>query len=79
MKCYKCGVEVEPGLHRCPFGNPVFYGPPGSYAPIDPTQKKKPYKKPELRVYGDIRGMTESHIRGSMHDSSHGMRAHKTA
>lgn len=35
--------------------------------------KKKPYKKPELRIYGDIRGMTESNrVRGGRHDRGHG-------
>lgn len=36
-------------------------------------KKKKPYTKPELRIYGDIRGMTEStRSRHSRHDSGKG-------
>ena len=26
MRCYKCGIEVVPGIHKCPIGNPVRYG-----------------------------------------------------
>lgn len=27
---------------------------------ISPEAKKKPYKKPEVRVYGDLRGITQT-------------------
>lgn len=40
---------------------------------------KKPYTKPVLRVYGDIKNMTETSTMG-MHADAHGRRSiHKTA
>ncbi|HEX8807768.1 MAG TPA: hypothetical protein VF760_02100 [Xanthobacteraceae bacterium] len=41
--------------------------------------KKKPYSKPVLRIYGNIRDMTETSTMG-MHADAHGRRSiHKTA
>lgn len=46
-----------------------WIGMQGDIAP----KKKKPYTKPKLTCYGDIRGMTESNrVRGGRHDRGHG-------
>jgi hypothetical protein len=46
---------------------------------LDNARKKKPYTPPHLRIYGDIRKMTETSTMG-MHRDAHGMRStHKTA
>lgn len=43
-------------------------------------EKKKPYEKPNLRVYGDIRALTQSAGTASMMaDGGMGMAANKTA
>lgn len=42
-------------------------------------EKKKPYEKPNLRVYGDIRALTQSAGSASMMaDGGMGMAANKT-
>lgn len=41
-------------------------------------KEKKPYSKPKLTHYGNLRTDTQGSIRGKHHDSHHG-RLHKTA
>lgn len=71
---------------------PGVYGPPKYDALRCPNEavegskycercktKKRPYKKPELRVYGDIRTMTETSTMGMHSDAAHMRSIHKTA
>ena len=41
-------------------------------------RKKEPYQKPNLRVYGDIRTMTQTVPSGKGHKDAVGKGAHKT-
>jgi hypothetical protein len=34
----------------------------------EPTPKRKPYSKPELKVYGDIRQLTQNAARNQVRD-----------
>jgi hypothetical protein len=45
------------------------------------TPQRKPYRKPELREYGDLRRLTETDIAGSgtLDGGSYGMTLLKTA
>jgi hypothetical protein len=46
---------------------------------IEVPPKKKPYTKPHLIIYGNIKDMTKSTHMGTMSDHHHGMGGHKTA
>jgi hypothetical protein len=46
--------------------------------PPNPSRSRKPYRKPQLQVYGDLREVTQSTLLGMTQDSSKG-KANKTS
>jgi hypothetical protein len=52
---------------------------PRSSRPDDEVRAKKEYRRPELRVYGDIRAITQTASGGTMGDGGKGAGTDKTA